>query len=150
MEEPGRVRSVADGRAEVEIEPGGACEKCGASGFCNWTGKRSRLVLARNDAGAEAGDAVVVETAEAGRLGSAGLVFGLPGGLMALGVVVGSLAWNDTGAAILAGVGLVLGLALLKLIDRRYRRSGRNLPVVTRRLEGCRPPAAGGAEGGQD
>ena len=135
MEEPGRVLRAWGDRAEVEIEPGSACARCDASGFCNWTGKRSRLVLARNEVQALVGDAVIVDTPEAGRPGSAGLVFGVLGGAMVLGVVLGTLLWGNTGAAILAAVGLALGFAALKVIDRRQARSGRRLPVIVRRLD---------------
>jgi len=139
MEEPGKVVAVRDGRVEVEIEPGPACDRCGASGFCNWTGKRSRLVLAHNKTGARVGDEVIVTTPDAGRFGSAGLVFGLLGGMMALGIVIGFLLRGDAGAAILAGVGLVLGFVLLKLIDARRLRTGHNLPVVVRRCRQTDP-----------
>lgn len=144
MEEPGKVIAVRGDRVEVEIEPGPACDRCGASGFCQWTGRRSRLVLARNEAGAQAGEMVLVETVEAGRFGSAGLVFGVLGGAMAAGVVVGTLLWGNAGAAVLAGVGLALGFAGLKLVDRRKVRSGRGLPAATRVLgpeeaRACRP-----------
>ena len=137
MEEPGRVTAVNGSRAEVEIEPGPACDRCGASGFCNWTGKRSRLVLTHNEAGARVGDEVIVSTPDQGRYGSAGMVFGLLGGAMALGIIIGYLLWGDAGAAILAGGGLILGFGLLKLIDARRLRTGHNLPVVVRR---CRQP----------
>lgn len=143
MQETGRVVAVRDRLAELEIEPGPACDRCGASGFCNWTGKRSRLVLARNEAGAKPGDMVLVETADAGRPGSAGLVFGLPAGAMALGVITGSLLWGNTGAAVLAGVGLVLGFAGLKLLDRGRLRSGRGLPRALRVLDSGQPQACG-------
>ncbi|MFO7675467.1 MAG: SoxR reducing system RseC family protein [bacterium] len=144
MEEPGRVVAVRDGRADVEIDAGTACAKCGAAGFCSWTGRRSRLVLARNDADARAGDAVVVETDSAGRVVSSGLVFGLLAGAMALGVLAGTVLWGDAGAAVLAGVGLGLAVGALKLIDHHRRATGRGLPVIVRRLgpDEARPECA--------
>ncbi len=134
MEENGLVTAVHGDRAEVEIVPGDACKGCSAAGFCNWTGKRQKLLTARNRAGAGVGDPVVVRTVESGRSRSAALVFGVPAVSMLAGVLLGSLFWSDPGAAFCGGVGLAVGLLALKLIDIRAARSGRNLPVVTRRL----------------
>ncbi len=134
MEEDGRVVAVRNDRAEVEVVPGEACKRCGASGFCNWGGKKVKLVTARNEAGAEAGDKVTVRTPEKGRFGSAALVFGLPALLMVAGVIAGSLLWNDTWAAILAGIGLATGLAIVKTVDLMAGRSGKRLPVIVRVL----------------
>ena len=135
MEEPGVVVKVQGDRAEVEIVPSDACAHCGAAGICHWTGKRAKLVIARNQAGARPGDRVAVETTEKGRSGSTLVVFGLPAVLMVAGVVAGSLLWSDTGAAVLAGAGLLVGLAVVKLLDVRAGRHGRSLPVVARVLD---------------
>ncbi len=135
MEETGRVVTACGDRAEVEVTPGGACDRCGASGFCTWTGRKAKLVTALNRAGAAAGDSVTVRTADRGRSLSALLVFGLPGLLMAGGVVLGSLLWSDTWGAVLAGMGLLAALVVLKIVDAGASRSGRMLPVVVRKRD---------------
>ena len=148
MEEHGRITAVHDDRAEVEVVPGEACRTCGASGFCNWTGKRQKLLTARNPVQAGIGDAVVVRTPESGRSKSAGLVFGIPAVAMLVGVLLGSLFWGNVGAAVFGGVGLGAGLVGIKVIDIRAARSGRNLPVIVRRVDaagpaGCAPETEG-------
>ena len=130
MEEYGRVVSVDGDRAHVEVAAGKACESCAASAMCNWTGERTRSLLTRNVAGAVVGDRVKVRTEDSGRSRSAFLVFGLPALLMAGGVLVGSLLWNNAGAAIAGGAGLLLALLLLRVLDRAAARSGRRLPMV--------------------
>ena len=148
MEEHGRVTAVHGDRADVEVVPGDACRSCGASGFCNWTGKRHKLLTARNPVQAGIGDTVLVTTPESGRSRSAALVFGTPAVGMLAGVLLGSLLWGNVGAAVLGGVGLGLGLLGIKVIDKRAARSGRNLPVILRRVDAvgpaeCPPEPAG-------
>ncbi len=139
MEEPGKVMTIAGDRAEVEVTPGDACAHCGASGFCNWSGRKYRLVAARNPVGARVGDRVVVRTPEQGRYRSAVVVFGLPVAMMVIGIVVGSLVWGDVGAAICAGAGLAVALGVLKVLDKVAARSGRSLPEVIRIVDRNEP-----------
>lgn len=126
------MTEARDERAEVEIEARGSCDGCGARGLCNWTGTKHRRVLAVNRIGAAAGDAVVIELAERARLGSNLAVFGIPAALMLAGTLLGGLLISDRWAVILAGVGLGVGLAVVKLIDVRAAKSGRSLPVIVR------------------
>lgn len=135
MEEHGRITAIHGDRAEVEVVPGEACKSCGASGFCNWTGKRQKLLTARNPVQAGVGDKVVVSTPESGRSRSAALVFGIPAVSMLTGVLLGSLFWGNTGAAVLGGIGLGAGLLGIKVVDMRATRTGRNLPVIVRRVD---------------
>jgi MFS superfamily sulfate permease-like transporter len=44
------------------------------------------------------------------------------------------LFFSDLWAGILAGIGLALGFGIVKIVDVRAGRSGRNLPVIVRRL----------------
>lgn len=134
MEEHGRITAIHGDRAEVEVVPGEACRSCSASGFCSWTGKRQKLLTARNPVQAGIGDTVVVSTLESDRSRSAALVFGIPAVSMLAGVLLGSLLWGNVGAAVLGGIGLGAGLLGIKLIDTRAARSGRNLPVIVRRV----------------
>lgn len=134
MTETGRVAALVGDRAEVEIETGGACDRCGAAALCRWTGQGRKLLTVRNPIGAGVGDSVLVETPEQGRSLSALLVFGLPVLLMAAGVLAGSLVWGNAGAAILAGAGLGLAVAALKIVDATLRRSGRRLPRIVEKV----------------
>lgn len=147
MEETGRVVRAGAGRVEVEIVPGDACRTCGAAGICNWTGQRRRLVSARNEAGAQVGDRVVVHTSESGRLRSGALVFGIPAAGMVAGVVAGTLAGRDLWAAAGAGVGLAVGVGILLLVERGASRSGSSLPTAVRKVDGNDETACEGGTG---
>jgi len=135
MREVGRIISSRDDRAEVEVATRDECEHCPAHGMCNWTGTSARRVLAVNKVGAAAGDTVELEVAEGTGAKSNLLVFGIPVLLMVAGVLIGGLVLRrDAWSGILAGVGLALGFGIVKLFDVAVNRSGKSLPVVTRRL----------------
>ncbi len=134
QEETGRVVGVNGERAEVLVVPEGGCAHCGAAGFCNWTGKRERTVIARNPIGASKGETVVISRSIRPGTCSALLVFGLPAMLMILGVIMGELLINDIGAAILAGFGVALGFLIIRIIDRAKGKTGKDLPVIVRRF----------------
>ncbi len=135
MRENGKIASVHGNRAEVEVAARGECEHCTAAGICNWTGNSLRKVLVVNKAGAGVGDVVELESIEGTGVKSNLLVFGIPVLLMLAGVLVGGLVMRkDVWSGILAGVGLALGFGIVKIIDVAVNRSGRGLPVVTRRL----------------
>lgn len=136
MEETGRVTKILGNRAEVEVEAKGACEHCGARGVCNWTGEKTRTVLALNRAAARVRDKVVLATGRSAGLRSNLLVFGIPALGMLAGILVGSLALRrDLWAGVMAGVGLGLGFGIVKLIDLAAERSGKALPVIVRKLD---------------
>ncbi|MBM3314227.1 SoxR reducing system RseC family protein [candidate division WOR-3 bacterium] len=144
IEEAGRVVAVQGGRAEVEVAPHGGCEHCGAAGICNWAGKREKRVFARNKLGAAVGQSVVLGRTEKGGALSALAVFGVPGGLLLLGIVAGTVLAGDKWAAGLGGAGLLAGLVVVRVLDRAAARSGRNLPVVLRLVteEECKGDAS--------
>jgi len=134
MEEAGRVVRLIGGRAEVDVEARGECEHCSAHGICNWNGNKLRRVLAVNKAGAAAGDHVLLAVEEGTGAKTNMIVFGIPVVLMLGGALAGGLLISDKWAAILSGVGLALGLGIVKIIDMAVARSGRSLPVVLRRI----------------
>ncbi len=134
MRETGKVVSTKNDRAEVEVAARGECEHCTAHGICNWTGTSLRKVLAVNKAGAGAGDVVELEIVEGTGAKSNLLVFGVPVVLMVTGVLIGGvLLRKDLWSGILAGVGLALGLGIVKIVDIAVNRSGTGLPVIVRR-----------------
>lgn len=134
QEETGKVVGVNGERAEVLVIPEEGCAHCDAAGFCNWTGKREKTVLALNPIGAAAGEMVVLSRRIRPGTRSALLVFGLPALLMILGVILGAVLGNDLWAAILAGVGLASGFLVIKLFDHAKGKTGKDLPVIVRKF----------------
>lgn len=123
-------------RAEVEVVPGSACAHCGATGVCNWTGKKEKTVVARNPVGAKAGEVVVLSRSEKQAAASALLVFGLPALLLVAGVVLGSLLLSELWAGILAAAGLLVGVVVVLFVNRAAAKSGQGLPVIARIVSG--------------
>jgi len=126
---------VRGSRAEVEVIPHSGCDHCSAVSFCQWTGSRAKRVLTLNRINAQEGDRVVISRSvrQSGR--SSLVVFGLPALLMLGGVVLGRVLFqSDTWAAGFAGVGLVVALVVVKVVDATLMRTGEGLPVIVRRL----------------
>ena len=134
MEEKGRVVSVHGQRADVDVESRGECEHCSAAGICNWTGNRMRRVLAVNAIKAAKGDDVLLELPDGTGASTNLLVFGVPVLGMLAGALIGGLLISDLWAGILSGIGLLVGIAIVKVIDVAVGKSGRTLPVIRRRL----------------
>ncbi|MEO0071116.1 MAG: SoxR reducing system RseC family protein [candidate division WOR-3 bacterium] len=131
FEEIGTVVQVQGDRAQVQVVPSGGCDRCGAASFCNWTGKKERVVIAVNPIGAKPGDKVVIRRKIKEGTNSALLLFGLPAGMMLFGVIIGGIILRqDIWAAILCGAGLFIGILALKFIDRKRGKLGSGLPVI--------------------
>ena len=136
MKETGRVTAVRGDRAEVELAEHGECGHCPAHGICSPAGGKTRRVLAVNHTEAVTGDTVMVALPDSTGLRSNLLVFGVPTLLMLAGVLIGSLLLKrDLWAGLLAGVGLAVGVMVVKMVDIAATRSGRTLPVVVERLK---------------
>jgi sigma-E factor negative regulatory protein RseC len=135
LENAGQVARLSGPNAEVLVTPGEACGSCSNASYCGGGNKKRRL-LARNPLGAQTGDWVVVSVDEARGTLSALVVFGIPALAILAGVLAGGLLLGkDLWAGILAGVGLVAGVLVVKIVDRQAQRSGRGLPEIVRRLD---------------
>ena len=119
MVQIGRVDSVSDDTAVVFVRRASACgENCAmCKGGCMPTQHRAKV---KNTAGAQPGDLVRIETADAAVLRSACLVYLLPILILFLcyGVVF-ALTQSGLYAAIAALAGLAAGFFLLRAVDRK-------------------------------
>ncbi|MGQ9678788.1 MAG: SoxR reducing system RseC family protein [bacterium] len=131
-EEPGVVKEIFEDKAEVELIPSDSCRHCGAAHLCNWSCTRTQKIVARNPIAARPGDKVFVRREEKERLRLSLLTFGLPALLMVAGVAIGTIFLNDLGAALLAGIGLLLAILILQFFESHRAHSGRSLPVIVR------------------
>ncbi len=135
MEETGTVVGFRGTQAEVEIPARGECSHCPAHSLCNWTGQKTRMILAANAVQARLGDRVLLSLSPKRKVSSNLLVFGIPTLGMLVGVLLGSLVFRtELWAGVLTGVGLTAGFLLVKLIDGLAGRSGKILPVVVKIL----------------
>ncbi len=133
VEEMGRVVKVDGDIAEVEVVPAGGCSHCGAKNLCNWTGQQTRRIFAINRIKAAIGDNVTIVRDIRQSTYSALLVFGVPVGMTVIGILSGSLFLkSDRWATALAGLGILSGVAIVKLIDKKRAESKAGLPVIVR------------------
>jgi sigma-E factor negative regulatory protein RseC len=96
----------------------GDCHKCSGCGAA----KQTVILTARNAIGARVGDMVVVSSDSSRVLKAAAVLYMLPLVLFLAGYLVGENLW---GRGVLLGlVGIVLGIALVKLYDRFLTKTG--------------------------
>ena len=136
MTEVGRVVSVNGSAAVVAMTASGACEKCG---LClSSSNGREILLLARNEARAEPGDAVEVEIAPGRVLVAAFALYMLPVLMTIIGFLVGSAVsdWAEESSLpiVLSVVFLVVSFLAVWLVDRRLRKTERREGTVKRVL----------------
>lgn len=165
IEEEGTVLSLCGDLAEVRTERRGGCGGCGSQSGCGtalldrFLGRRPVTLRARNHAGANVGDRVVVGVSEAGLLVAAFAAYFVPLLGLLLGGAIGQwlgradplASASDGGVDLPALLGALLGFLLALFWLRRYSehraRLPESVPVVVRRLGGeasCQPiPPAG-------
>ena len=137
----GRVLSVADGCARVEIEPTAACARCAAGKGCGaglaGLSQGTRQVNAGLAPGVrvQTGDRVELSLLPARLLRAAGIVYGLPlaGALLAAGAA-GLAGLGELRAVPAALAGLVAGYLFARARVRRQACLREFTPLVTAQL----------------
>jgi sigma-E factor negative regulatory protein RseC len=141
-EMPGVVIRIEAGHAVVELGPRAAgCGRCHEPGGCGSTAigaaKQKRHYRLPNDIGVRVGDDVVLIIADGSLLKISMLAYLLPVTLLIAGAAIGSsLAPNSDAFALAgAGVGLALGLVVLRLAQSRM--SAAREPLLSMRIKDC-------------
>ena len=116
------------GRLMAEVVRTEACQSCRA---CNF-GQQERVYIDVSGVSCREGDTVDIEIHDSAVTKASAMAYGLPVAALFAGLLIGA-AVSDTDyiQALCAAGGLAAGLALVKLIDRRIKRSGRYMPRVT-------------------
>lgn len=129
MTEQGVVLSVKNNFAKVRVERNSACASCGKCGMSSR--QKHADFFADNCANAKAGDAVVLEIPEANSAKFALVGYFLPIlpaiGLLFLALGVG---WPEWSAAPMFLGGLVIGFAIVALIDKLRRHKWTETPKI--------------------
>ena len=130
MEQCGVVKSIKGEFAEVEVKRSTACETCSAAHVCP-SGRKDAVIRARNDAGAEVGDRVKLETPSGSVLWYAFVVFLFPLLLAIAAFFTASALTTETNALIAAGAGFVVAFAVVFFtVERMARKRGGTVAIT--------------------
>ena len=115
-------RVLEDGSAEVlrvrESACSGDCHKC--SGCVS--SQQTMVIRAENPIGAKVGDWVVIEAKSGAVLKAAVMLYIVPLVLFIAGYLLGEHLWQS--GILFALAGLLIGLVLVKLLDRHMTKKG--------------------------
>ncbi|HDH96259.1 MAG TPA: hypothetical protein ENF73_00860, partial [Proteobacteria bacterium] len=89
MTEEGTVVRVSGRTAEVVVDRTSACDRCHARGYCQLVEADKLVISARNEAGARAGQRVVVEVPDEAGLAASSLAYLVPTVLFIAGIILG-------------------------------------------------------------
>jgi sigma-E factor negative regulatory protein RseC len=119
MTAQGHVVAVADGRAQVRIEPASGCSSCGSRGSC--TGGKAQVIWVDAAPGVAAGDTVNFSLRDSTFRAAALLGYLLPAVTTLIGAALAA-GGGDGMSALGAAAGLSGGLILVRLLGRRLTR----------------------------
>ena len=132
-ERGGRVVGFDGGQALVRLEASSGCGGCGSRGTCASGGNAAQVIRMDLPAGTEPGDRVTLSLPSSSVALAALLGYLLPPAGLLVGAVGAATRYEGDAAAVLgAGLGLVAGLLLARLISRFA--FGRGLDAAV-----CRP-----------
>lgn len=117
-----------NGRLMAEVVRSEACQQCRA---CNF-GQQERVYIEVGDIKCAEGDEVFIEIHDGSVSKASVMAYGLPVATLFAGLLIGS-AFTDKDyiQALCAAAGLAIGLAVIKIIDKRIKKSGKYMPRVT-------------------
>ena len=131
MTELGVVLKVKDEFAQVRVGRNSACASCGK---CGMTEKQKHVdFYARNEAGVEVGDTVELDIPEGNSAKLALFAYFIPlaPALLLLFLALG-LKWNDFLTIGLFFAGLVVGFAILAIIDKACKHKWMTTPTIVK------------------
>ena len=115
-------RVLEDGSAEVlrvrESACSGDCHKCSGCG----SSQQTMVIRVENPIGAKVGDWVVIEAKSGAVLKAAVMLYIVPLVLFIAGYLLGEHLWQS--GILFALAGLLIGLVLVKLLDRHMTKKG--------------------------
>ncbi len=129
-------RILPDGRAAVRVSRAEACSGCASSGACNALGGQAKdhILVLPNPLRAQPGQWVTLHLPESSVLGASAILYGLPAVTLMGGAVAGRSSavllgiGADPATALGAGLGLLLGLGFIFVLNRRLGGTDRYKP----------------------
>lgn len=137
LTQQGTIKKILPGgMAEIEVTRRSACgHDCAKCGGCGGLETQTLYVTARNRAGAQVGERVLIEGETGEVLGYAGLVYLLPVLLFFVGYGVGGALKFGAGLCALCG-GLLFAIGILSAVwySRRMKERNRIPFEITKKL----------------
>lgn len=141
MEQRGRVKSVRNGKAEIEVARisscGGGCKTCASS--CNTPG---HTVILDNKLGAKIGDMVELKGETKNILKYTLIVYMIPFASLLIGIMLGMKLLSARGVkeyellGFLIGIGFMsLGYLIVKLLDNRIGQRDESTIEIVRIID---------------
>lgn len=124
IERAGQVVGFEGEQALVRLENASACGSCGSRGSCGSAGRAQQVIRLPLRAGTRIGDRVTLAAPSSSVALAALAGYLLPAACLLAGAVAGAVRYDSDGAAVTgAGLGLFVGLLLVRLIARfKFRR----------------------------
>ncbi len=134
--ETGRVTTVADGKAVVEIERGTACAKCHAGSVCE-LGKSMLLVEVNDPIGVQVDQYVQMSIQTESVLRASFVVYVVPLFALIVGVLLGEylgriLAIQNVLEILIGFACLGLSLIFVKVYNNIFKQNIKNQPIITK------------------
>ena len=130
MIENGKVIWAEGDRAKVSLQKKTSCDKCGMCIFPK--GSNEIIFEVINPVNAKVGDSVNFQMNGRGKLLAILLAFIVPLILIGLAVAIGTLVLQNELIALVASIVLVVvWYAILAVIDKQRRKSGKTCPIIT-------------------
>ncbi len=128
LEHIGTVVATEQGYATVRFMRTSACKSCGA---CLVAGDNEMEVKAVDELNTAEGDRVVVALKASSMLAASGLCYVVPLCLLLIGTYLGSLI-SEIWAVVLGLGTCALSFVILRLLEKRFKRSQRFVPHIQR------------------
>ena len=117
-----------NGRLMAEVVRSEACQACRA---CNF-GQQERVYIDIGDLQCAEGDRVTVDIDEGSVSRASVVAYGLPVAALFAGLMLGALiSGRDYVQALCALAGLAAGLAAVRILDKKLKKTGRYTPRVS-------------------
>lgn len=125
IERGGQVVGFDRGQALVQLDAEAGCGSCGSRGRCGSAGRAEQVIRMPLRAGSEIGERVTLAAPSSSIALAALAGYLLPAACLLAGAVAGSMRYGSDAAAVTgAGLGLLAGLLLARLIGQFSFRRG--------------------------
>ena len=126
----GIVSHVKGRQALVRLIPQESCGHCGHDTSCGLSRRTGKELWVSDDIGVRPGMTVLIDISSEGLLSATLILYGIPLCLLFVGAITGQVIRGEIGSALGAGIGLVAGIPIVRLLSNRLARNKRFVAYV--------------------